>query len=175
MISKSYYVLLSPSRVTPNPVRQAESTVQLVGGSRIHCTILKDFLPYFFLYHGNFFPYPYQPFPQTYQGLPIWKTLPQQIPTFLPQPMPQQETVTDEQMPLKMPQQMPKQEIATDEQMKFKQTSESLTKEFEKKYANLQKQNADPKVLKEAYDEYLQQYGKSKTFFTLKRQIFNIL
>ena len=53
MISKSYYGLLSPSRATPNPVRQAESTVQLVSGSRVHCTILKDFFPYFFLYHEN--------------------------------------------------------------------------------------------------------------------------
>ena len=95
-------------------------------------------------YHGNFYPYPYQPYPQML--------------------MPQQMQFMSEQMP----QQIPHQETATTKQMNYKQNVDSLTKAFNQKYTNLQKQNADSKVLKQAHDEFIQQYGKSKILITLK-------
>ena len=81
----------------------------------------------------------------------------QQVPQQIPQQIPQQ-----------MPHQMPQQETPTTKQINFKQNVDSLTKAFNQKYTNLQKQNADSKVLKQAHDEFIQQYGKSKILITLK-------
>ena len=103
-------------------------------------------------YHGNFYPYPYQPYPQM--------LMPQQM-----QFMSEQIT---QQIPQQIPQQISHQETATTKQMNYKQNVDSLTKAFNQKYTNLQKQNADSKVLKQAHDEFIQQYGKSKILITLK-------
>ena len=98
-------------------------------------------------YHGNFYPYPmpypYQPFPQTY-------------------PVPHQQNQITQMSQFE---QFDKQETATAEQLNFKQQADILTKEFNEKYTNLQKQNADPKILEQVHDEFIQQYGKSKKYF----------
>ena len=114
-------------------------------------------------YHGNFYPYPYQPYPQM--------LMPQQM-QFMSEQIPQQ-------MPQQIPQQISHQETATTKQMNYKQNVDSLTKAFNQKYTNLQKQNADSKVLEQANNEYLQQYGKSKELIALKGKsskfcIFNV-